>query len=184
MLSFFEFLQEQNLEEVKASRIARSLEKGDTVVTVSPERGDMSKEQRHKAHGEMQSRLSREQKKGRVTSWSGPHKGEYQYSDPKPGEKSSGVSKEGSYEVRFAKGTKAGKYAGKTGRGLGKSFGQESITHSKKGGSGKAKMRLVYTGGQSKGKVDTLGSLRYNRPMTTGSGRTKLKRGGSFTAGE
>ena len=45
-------------------------------------------------------------------------------------------------------------------------------------------MRLVYTGGENKGKVDTLGKLRYNRPMTTGSGRTKLKSGGSFTAGE
>ena len=179
MLSFSQYLK-----EVKASRIAGALSKGDTVVTISPERGDMSKEQRSAAHGQMQARLKREQQKGRVSSWSGPHGGEYQYADPKPGEKSSGVSKEGSYEVRFAKGSKAGKYAGKTGRQLGKSFGQESITHSKKGGSGDPKMRLVYTGGENKGKVDTLGKLRYNRPMTVGSGRTSLKGGGSFTAGE
>lgn len=179
MLSFIEYIQ-----EVRLSRIAGALEKGDTVATLSPERGDMSKEQKVAAHSKMQARLSREQKKGRVTSWSGPHKGEYQYSDPKPEEKSSGVSKEGSYEVRFAKGTKAGKRAGGTARQLGRAFGQESITHSKKGPSGKAKMRLVYTGGESKGKVEKLGSLRYNKPMTTGSGRTKLKSGGSFTAGE
>lgn len=179
MLSFSQYLK-----EVKLSRIAGSLSKGDTVVTVSPERGDMDKEQKSAAHAKMQGRLSREQKKGRITSWSGPHKGEYQYSDPKPGEKSGGVSKEGSYEIRFAKGSKAGKRAGGTARQIGKSFGQESITHSKKGGSGKEKMRLVYTGGENKGKVDTLGTLRYNRPMTTGSGRTKLKGSGSFTAGE
>jgi hypothetical protein len=178
MLSFIDYL-----EEVRLSRITRSLERGDDVVTLSPERGDMSKEQKSSAHKKMQSRLSREQKKGRVTSWSGPHSGEYQYADPKPGE-AGGVSKEGSYEVRFAKGSKAGKYAGKTGRQLGKSFGQESITHSNKGPSGKAKMRLVYTGGENKGRVDKLGNLRYNRKMTTGSGRTRLKSGGSFTAGE
>jgi len=183
MLSFIEFLNKQ-LDEVKLSRLSRSVEKGDTLVTLSPERGTMSGSEKDAAHAKMQSRLSREQKKGRISSWSGPHKGEYQYSDPKPGEKGSGVSKEGSYEVRFAKGTEAGKRAGGTARQLGKSFGQESITHTKKGGSGEAKMRLVYTGGESKGKVDRLGKLRYNRPMTTGSGRTALKGGGSFTAGE
>ena len=145
MLTFSEYLQ-----EVRLSRLARSLDKGDSVVTVSPERGDMDKSARAAAHAKMQGRLSREQKKGRISSWSGPHKGEYQYADPKPGEKSSGVSKEGSYEIRFAKGSKAGKRAGGTARQIGKAFGQESITHSKKGGSGKAKMRLVYTGGENK----------------------------------
>lgn len=180
MLSFFQYLN-----EVRLSRIAGSLAKGDTVTTMSPERGDMSPEQRASAHKTFQSRLSREQKKGNISSFSGPHGGQYQYADPKPGEKSSGVSKEGSYTIRFAKGSKAGKYAGKISRQLGKSQDQESVAIAKKGGSGTAKMHLAYTGGERKGEVDKLGSLRYNRPMTTGSGRTQLKHSGSsYTAGE
>lgn len=178
MLTFFEYLK-----EVKLSRIARTIEKGGTVGTVSPERDNMSPEQKSDAHKKMQDRLSREQKKGRISSWTGPHGGDYQYADPKPGERKSGVSREGSYVVRADPGSKAHKRFGGTIRQLGKSFDQESVFVAKKKGK-KAKGHLAYTGGEQKGKVDPKGEIRYNRPLKKDTGRTTLKHSGSsFTAG-
>lgn len=178
MLTFAEYIQ-----EVRLSRIAGTIEKGGTVGTISPERDTMSPEEKSTAHSKIQSRLSREQKKGRISSWSGPHGGDYQYSDPRPGEKKSGVSREGSYIVRAEPGSKAHKRFGGTIRQLGKSFDQESVFVAKKKGK-VAKGHLAYTGGENKGKVDPKGEIRYNKPMRTGSGRTTLKHSASsFTAG-
>lgn len=178
MLSFIEYIQ-----EVRLSRIAKTIEGGGTVGTVSPERDYMNPEQKAAAHSKIQSRLKREQKKGRISSWSGPHGGDYQYADPKPGEKKSGLSREGSYVVRAEPGSKAHKRFGGTIRQLGRSFGQESVFVAKKKGK-KAKGHLAYTGGENKGKVEPKGEIRYNRPLRKDTGRTTLKHSASsFTAG-
>lgn len=163
----------QYLKEVRLSRLAGALAKGDPIGTVSPERGEMSKEQKYEAHGKIQKDLRRLSKKG-LLSYSGTHDGRYNYAGAnKP-------SAEGSYVVRPGKHPKAKGKFDKILMALGKRYGQESVLKIKRKGK-KTEGAFHYTAGPKKGTVDIAGEMRYNRPLGKNEGDTALKAGGSFT---
>lgn len=161
------------IKEVRLSRLARTLEKGDPIGTVSPERGEMSKEQKQAAHGKIQKDLRRHSDKGMI-SFSGPHKGRYKYSETEA------PAAEGSYVLRPGNHPKAKDNFHRILKSIGKKYGQESVLKVKKKGK-KAKGALHYTTGTKTGQVASLGQMRYNRPLGKDEGDTKLKSGGSFT---
>lgn len=164
------------INEVRLSRLARTLEKGDPIGTVSPERGEMDKKQKYEAHGKLQKDLRRLSDKGMI-SYSGKHKGRYKYADD------AAPSAEGSYVLRPGKHPKAKEKFGRILTALGKRYGQESVLKIKKKG-GKTEGAFHYTTGPKKGTVDTGGEMRYNKPLGKNEGDTKLKSGGSFTLKE
>ena len=170
MLTFRQFLK-----EISLARVKKSLAKGEPVGTVSPERGGnrATRKVRHKA---IQADLKREGDKGMI-SWSGPHKGRYKYmSDKEP-------SKEGSYVIRPGKHPKARKNFHRILTHLGKKYDQESVLKMRKSGK-KPSGALHFTTGAEKGKSVSLGHVKYNKDLTTGSGDTKLKgKKSSFTLG-
>ena len=170
MLTFRQFLKEISLK-----RVQKSLAKGEPLGTVSPERGGnrATRKSRHKA---IQADLKREGDKGMV-SWSGPHKGRYKYmSDKEP-------SKEGSYVIRPGKHPKARENFHRILTHLGKKYDQESVLKIRKHGK-EASGALHFTTGPEKGKSVSLGHVKYNKDLTTGSGDTKLKgKKSSFTLG-
>jgi hypothetical protein len=173
MLSFKEYLIEISLTGVK-----KTLSKGDPIGTVSPQREGDNRATRKKGHKAMQADLKREGDKGMV-SWSGPHKGRYQYGDSKKGE----VAKEGSYVVRPGKHPKAKSNFHRILTHLGKKHDQESVLKVKKQGKGIAGAFHMTTG-KNKGKSESQGHIKYNKNLTKGSGDTMLKgRKSSFTVG-
>jgi hypothetical protein len=172
MLSFKEFLIEISLNRVK-----KTLSGGDPIGTVSPEREGQNRDTRKKGHKTMQAALGRESKKGMV-SWSGPHRGRYQYDSGK-----GDVEKEGSYVVRPGKHPKARENFHRILTHLGKKHGQESVLKIKKQGKGIAGAFHMTTG-ENKGKSESQGHIKYNKNLTKGSGDTMLKgRKSSFTVG-
>lgn len=161
------------LKEVRLSRLARTLEKGEPIGTVSPERPGMSKEEKAAAHAKMQKDLRRESDKG-MLSFSGTHKGRYKgLEDVEP-------SAEGSYVLRPGNHPKARSNFHRILTRLGKKYGQESVLKIKKKGN-KAKGAFHYVTGRESGTVDPQGEIRYNRPLGKKEGDTALKAGGSFT---
>jgi hypothetical protein len=171
MLSFKEFLIEISLNRVK-----KTLSGGDPIGTVSPEREGQNRDTRKKGHKTMQAALGRESKKGMV-SWSGPHRGRYQYDSGK-----GDVEKEGSYVVRPGKHRRAKKNFHRILTHIGKNAEQESVLKAK-GHKGKnAAGAFHYTSGPKKGKSQALGHIKYNQPPKENEGDTKLKgRKSSFT---
>lgn len=165
----------QYLKEISLTRVKKTLAKGDPVGTVSPERGG-NRQTRKARHKSIQADLKREADKGMV-SWSGPHKGRYKYmSDKEP-------SKEGSYVVRPGSHRKAKANFHRILTHLGKKYDQESVLKMRKKGKGTSGA-LHFTTGNEKGKSVSLGHVKYNKELTTGSGDTKLKgRKSSFTLG-
>lgn len=160
------------LEEVRLSRLAGTLEKGDPIGTVSPERGEMDKKQKYEAHGKLQKDLNRLSKK-KLISFSNAD-GRYKYSKTKE------PSKEKSYVVRPGSHPKAKEKFPKILKSLGKRYDQESVLKIQKKGK-KTEGEFHFTTGNRAGEVDSGGEMRYNRPLGKSEGDTKLKSGGSFT---
>jgi hypothetical protein len=165
----------QFLKEISLNRVKKSLDKGESIGTVSPERGG-NRKTRKTRHKSIQADLKREADKGMV-SWSGPHKGRYKYmSDKEP-------SKEGSYVVRPGKHRKAKANFHRILTRLGKKYDQESVLKMRKKGKGTSGA-LHFTTGKEKGTSFSLGHVKYNKKLTTGSGDTQLKgKKSSFTLG-
>lgn len=166
MLSFFEYLEEGNKLRKK---VVEPLSKGQNVGIVSAERGGMNRGEKRKADKNLTGDLERLRKSGAIGGH-GKAGGEYQYAEPKAGE--SGIAKEKSHVVSASSNPSKAKHFGKILKGLRARHGQETtaeITPNKE-------MKYHHAGG----KETPEGKVRLNKPMQTGSGRTRLK-GGSFT---
>ena len=166
----------QILKEITLSKIHRVLDSGSPVGTVSPERGEMSSEQKKAAHKAIQKVLRRHSDSGMI-SFTGPHGGRYKYSDD------DAPSEEGSYIVRPGRHKKARQNFHRILKSVGRQFGQESVLKiRKKGPKQKPTGALHYTTGKDTGKVDRKGQITYNQPLAIGGGDTKLKgKESSFT---
>ncbi len=146
----------------RLAKITKTLASGKPIGTVSPESGDMKGKAKDAAHDRIQGVLKHLSQRGYV-SYTGPHAGRYKYAgDQEP-------SKEGSYVVSPRKAS-ASRHFDKLMAGIGKRFNQQSVMRVKPSGEGD----LLYTDKEHAGKSEHLGRIRYNKPLKTGSGDTKI----------
>ena len=168
MLTFKQFVAEGN---PLYHNVEKPLSKGKTIGTVSSERGAMTKKEKKSADKSLQKDLARLRSKGAIGGYKSA-RGRYQYAEPKAGE--SGVAKEKSYVVRQGEGSKS-KHFDKIMSALGKRYGQESTMKVK------PNKEAEYHYPADKKKVNKLGKLTYNKPLSTGGGDTSFRGKQSFT---
>lgn len=178
MISFKEFML---LEGNPLAKLTRKISKGTRFGTISPERGNMNREERKSAHDMMKSDLQSLSDAGMI-SFTGPHKGLYMYKSPQDGE-SAGISKEGSYLLMPGKHPKAKQNFLQHLKTLGAKHGQESVVHARSlGNNQESTGELIYTTGKRTGEVDPMGSMRINLPLKQDTGETTFKnKQASFT---
>jgi hypothetical protein len=170
MLSLKQYLQLDEGNELQ-QRVNKHLAKGHSIGTVSPEGPHTDTPEKTKAaHAKLRSDLEASRKSGKISGWSGPHKGQYQY-----GSGSHQVSHEGAYVVHHHDHKEMVSHLKK----LGNEHNQETTMHVKP--SGEAHYSHLNRSSQ-KGREEPKGKIHYNVPLVQDEGNTKMKRGKtSFT---
>lgn len=167
----FSQLREEILSEGNTlqQRVNKHVTHGVSIGAVSPERSEHSPEQKKKGHAEIKKDLESARKSGHIGGWSGPHKGQYKYAE---GEHD--VANEGSYIVHAAGNTaEHHKKMVSALSKIGNKHGQESVLSV--GGKSKSAKWHHLSSSPKSGETESQGKLKYNKPLETGGGRTKLK---------
>ena len=170
MLSFKQFTESNKVY----SQIEKPTSQGKELGIVSSERGEYQGKAKKSRNTSLKTDLKRLAAKRAITAYH-TVKGQYQYTDPKPGE--SGGAKEKSFVVRQGEGSK-GKHFDHIMKALGNRYGQESIMRIHKDKS--AEWQHLKTSG-TPGQVDNKGKVTYNKPLTTGGGNSSFRKNQSFT---